>query len=173
VPRLFRNPLKAVSTKLSSLRSDKLPSWYTNWIASLPLILLTVLVHVSGLAVIKNKAIDLVARAVARGWRDFLFTLMIGCTVLLVTVLHAIDAALWGVAYLLLGALPDSRSAMLYSLGAMTTYGNTSVNLEAQWQLMGVVESLNGVILFGFTVATLFSINERIPTGAGKRERHE
>ena len=150
-----------------------MPSWYTNWIASLPLILLTVLVHVSGLAVIKNKAIDLVARAVARGWRDFLFTLMIGCTVLLVTVLHAIDAALWGVAYLLLGALPDSRSAMLYSLGAMTTYGNTSVNLEAQWQLMGVVESLNGVILFGFTVATLFSINERIPTGAGKRERHE
>jgi hypothetical protein len=150
-----------------------LPSWYTNWIASLPLILLTVMVHVSGLAVIRNRAIDLVARAAARRCSDFVFTLMIGCTVLLVTVLHAIDAALWGVAYLLLGAVPDSRSAMLYSLGAMTTFGNTSVNLEAQWQLMGVVESLNGVILFGFTVATLFSINERIPAGAGKRERHD
>ncbi len=102
-----------------------------------------------------------------------MFALLMGCTVLLVTVLHAIDAAVWGVAYLLLGALPDSHSAMLYSLGAMTTYGNTSVNLEAQWQLMGVVESLNGVILFGFTVATLFSINERIPAGSHKKERHE
>jgi membrane-anchored protein YejM (alkaline phosphatase superfamily) len=42
----------------------------------------------------------------------------------LVTVLHAIDAAVLGIAYLLLCAVPDSHSAMLYSLGAMTTYGN-------------------------------------------------
>jgi hypothetical protein len=169
----FPNPMKAVSTELSSHRSEKLPTWYTNWIASLPLVLLTVLIHVSGLAVIKNRAIDLVERAAARGSRNFVFVLMIGCTVVLVTVLHAIDAAVWGVAYLLLGALPDSHSAMLYSLGAMTTYGNPSVNLEARWQLMGVVESLNGVILFGFTVATLFSINDRVPTGTGKKVRHD
>jgi hypothetical protein len=165
--------MKAVSTELSSHRSDKLPTWYTNWIASLPLILLTVLLHVSGLAAIKNKAIDLVERAAGRDSRNFVFVLMIGCTVVLVTVLHAIDAAVWGGAYLLLRALPDWHSAMLYSLGAMTTYGNTSVNLEAQWQLMGVVESLNGVILFGFTVATLFSINDRIPVGTGKKARHD
>jgi hypothetical protein len=148
--------------------SDKLPTWYTNWIASLPLILLTVLVHVSGLAVTKNRAISLVERAAARGGRHFVFALIMGCTVVLVTVLHAIDAAIWGVAYILLGALPDSHSAMLYSLGAMTTFGNTTFNLEAQWQLMGVVESLNGVILFGLTVATLFSINDRIPAASGK-----
>jgi hypothetical protein len=165
--------MKAVSTELSSHRSDKLPTWYTNWIASLPLILLTVLIHVSGLAAIKNRAIDLVERAAARGSRNFVFVLMIGCTVVLVTVLHAIDAAVWAVAYLLLGALPDSHSAMLYSLGAMTTYGNANVNLEAQWQLMGVVESLNGVILFGFSVATLFSINDRTPAGTRKKARHD
>jgi hypothetical protein len=173
LPRLFRNPMKAVSTELSPHRSSKLPTWYTNWIASLPLVLLTVLVHVSCLAAIKNRAIDLVDQAAARGSRNFVFVLMIGCTVLLVTMLHAIDAAVWGVAYLLLGAVPDSHSAMLYSLGAMTTYGNPSVNLEAQWQLMGVVESLNGVILFGFTVATLFSINDKIPAGTGNKARHD
>jgi hypothetical protein len=93
------------------------------------------------------------------------------CTVLLVTVVHAIDAAIWGVTYILLGALPDSHSAMLYSLGAMTTFGNSTFNLEAQWQLMGVVESLNGVILFGLTVATLFSVNDRVPAGSGKTAR--
>jgi hypothetical protein len=169
-PRLFRNPVKVDSTKLSSFSSDIFPTWYTNWIASLPLILLTVLIHVSGLAEIKNRAIDLVERAAARGNRNFVFVLIIGCTVVLVTMLHGIEAAVWAVAYLLLGALPNSHSAMLYSLGAMTTYGNASVHLEAQWELMGVVESLNGVILFGFTVATLFSINERIPAGSGKKE---
>jgi hypothetical protein len=165
--------MNAVSTELSSHRFDKLPTWYTNWIASLPLILLTVLIHVSGLAVIKNRAIDVVERAAARGSRNYVFALMIGCTVLLVTVLHAIDAAIWGIAYILLGALPDSHAAMLYSLGAMTTFGNPTFNPEAQWQLMGVVESLNGVILFGFTVATLFSINDRIPAGTGKKARHD
>ena len=81
-------------------RSDKLASWYKDWIASFPLILLTVLIHVSGLAVIKNRAIDLVERAAARGRRNFVFALIIGCIVLLVTMLHAIDAAVWGVAYL-------------------------------------------------------------------------
>ena len=172
-PRFFRNPVKVDSTELSSFSFDITPTWYTNWIASLPLILLTVLIHVSGLAAIKNRAIDLVERAAARNSRNFVFVLMMGCTVVLVTVLHGIEAAVWGVAYLLLGALPESHSAMLYSLGAMTTYGNSSVSLEAQWQLMGVVESLNGVILFGFTVATLFSINERIPAGSSKQERHD
>jgi hypothetical protein len=159
--------LNDINRNVSPHGSDKLPTWYTNWIASLPLILLTVLIHVSGLAVIKIKAIDMVERAAARGGRNLVFALIMGCTVVLVTVLHAIDAAIWGVAYILLGALPDSHSAMLYSLGAMTTFGNTTFNLEAQWQLMGVVESLNGVILFGLTVATLFSINDRIPAPRG------
>ena len=165
--------LNDTNRNLSPAGSDKLPTWYTNWIASLPLILLTVLIHVSGLALIKNRAIGLVERAVARGSRNFVFALMMGCTVLLVTVLHAIDAAIWGIAYILLGALPDSHSAMLYSLGAMTTFGNPTFNPESQWQLMGVVESLNGVILFGFTVATLFSINDRVPAGSGKKNQHK
>jgi hypothetical protein len=58
---------------------------------------------------------------------------------------------------------------MLYSLGAMTTYGIPSVNLEPQWQLMGVVESLNGVILFGFTVATAV-LNQRQNPGRDPQE---
>ncbi len=171
VPGLFRHPKTVDLTDLNSISADLFPTWYTNWIASLPLILLTVLIHVSGLTAIKNRAIDLVDGAAARGSHNFVFVLMIGCAVVLVTVLHAIDAAVWAIAYLLLGALTDSHSAMLYSLGAMTTFGNATVNLDANWQLMGVVESLNGVILFGFTVATLFSINDKVPAGTGKKTR--
>jgi hypothetical protein len=52
-------------------RSNTLPTWYTNWIARLPLVLSTVLIHVSGLAAIKNRAIDLVEQATARGSRSF------------------------------------------------------------------------------------------------------
>jgi len=52
----------------------------------------------------------------------------------------------------------DHRSAMLYSLGAMTTYGHASLSLAPAWQRMGVLEALNGWILFGLTTAFLFVI---------------
>jgi hypothetical protein len=160
--------MKAGSIELGPYRSEKLLTWYRDWIVSSPLILLTVVIHVGGLAAIKNRAIDTVERSAARGGSTVLFALLMGCIVLLVTMLHAIDAGVWAAAYLILGALPDWHSCMLYSLGAMTTFGS-GLTLEAQWQMMGVVESLNGVILFGFTIATLFSVNERVPAGADKK----
>ncbi len=53
-----------------------------------------------------------------------------GVTVLLVTALHAVEAGAWGVVYLWLGALPEAKSAMLYSLSVMTTYGHASCTLS-------------------------------------------
>jgi hypothetical protein len=85
-----------------------------------------------------------------------------GVTVLLATFLHGLEAALWAVAYLVLGALPDLRSAMLYSLSSMTAYGHANVYLEDHWQLMGALEALNGIILFGMTTAFLFSSIQRV-----------
>ena len=57
--------------------------------------------------------------------------LVMGPTALLVTCLHAIECAIWAAAYYLLGALPDFKSAMLYSLNAMTSYGHESVDLAS------------------------------------------
>jgi hypothetical protein len=94
-----------------------------------------------------------------------------GITALLAAVLHGIEGTTWAAAYRLLGALPDNRSAMLYSINAMTSYGHTSLVLEARWQLMGALEALNGMLLFGLTTAFLFAIIQRIwPLGG--REHH-
>jgi len=38
---------------------------------------------------------------------------------------------------------------MLYSLSAMTTYGHANLFLKDRWQLMGALEALNGMLLFG------------------------
>ncbi len=35
--------------------------------------------------------------------------------------------------------LPDTKSAMLYSLSAMTSYGHANLFLEEQWQMMGAL----------------------------------
>jgi len=85
-----------------------------------------------------------------------------GVAVLLVTALHGIEGVAWAAAYLFLGAIPDAKSAMLYSLNAMTTYGHESVSLAPHWQLMGALEALNGMLLFGLTTAFLFAMIQEV-----------
>jgi hypothetical protein len=145
--------------------SDAL-AWNGNWAWSLPLIVITVMFHVVGLVFINEQAI--LAKNYVRKKHGFLlsFAPIMGVGALWVTVLHAIEAGIWAGMYWFLGALPDGRAALLYSLGAMTTYGHASAYLAPHWQLMGTLEALNGVILFGLTTAFLFNmIREVRPAG--------
>jgi hypothetical protein len=87
---------------------------------------------------------------------------VMGATTLLATSLRAIEAVIWAIAYRVLGALPDSKSAMLYSLNAMTSYGHTNLSLGDHWQLMGALEALNGWLLFGLSTAFLFATMEKV-----------
>ena len=114
-----------------------------------PLILLTALINVLGLGLI-GRRIVLVARDVSeRGHTTFVLLMVVLAATLLAVSLHAIDAAIWAAAYRLLGTMPDYRSAMLYSLNAITSYGHTNLILEDRWQLMGAIKALNGTLLFG------------------------
>jgi hypothetical protein len=81
--------------------------------------------------------------------------------VLLLTLLHGIEAGVWAAAYVGLGARPDFASAMLYSLSAMTTFGHAEIFLATHWRLMGALEALNGMMLFGLTTAFLFAVIQR------------
>ena len=116
-----------------------MPQWYESWLWSLPLILATIMLHVFGIGTTRQKVVGLLERVAEHRSFSVVFALVMGVTVLLVTALHAVEAAAWGVVYLWLGALPEAKSAMLYSLGAMTTYGHASLYLEAHWQMMGAI----------------------------------
>jgi hypothetical protein len=61
-----------------------------------------------------------------------------GVAVLLMTALRGIEGVAWAAAYPFLGAVPDAKSVMLYSLNAMTTYGHESISLAPPWQMMGL-----------------------------------
>jgi hypothetical protein len=148
--------------------------WGADWAWGLPLILLTVVIHVFGLGIINERVVRVLSRSTDRRRLIPLFALVMGVAVLLVTGLHAIEGAAWAGAYFVLGAVPDAKSAMLYSLNAMTTYGHEGLSLEPHWQLMGALEALNGMLLFGLTTAFLFAtIQEVRPRvrGEGRRGR--
>ena len=136
--------------------------WGASWAWGLPLILLTVVIHVFGLALINDGVIQVLRRTAERRSFTFRFAIVMAVAVLFATALHAVEAAAWAGAFRFLGAVPDAKSAMLYSLNAMTTYGHESVSLEQHWQMMGALEALNGMLLFGLTTAFLFAMIQEV-----------
>ena len=140
-------------------------AWSNTWAWGLPLIVLTVLVHAFSLVVIRDRIVLELPLLLRARRSEFVLALLMIIIVLLLTVLHAVEASAWAGAYVALGARPDLASAMLYSLSAMTSYGHADVFLARHWQLMGAIEALNGMLLFGLSTAFLFAIlREHWPT---------
>lgn len=136
--------------------------WGSDWVWSLPLIIVTVVFHSFALGLLNQG----VAFALTGNRKKRLIRLLsmfvVGGSALCATMLHAFEASMWALAYCLVGALPDRKSAMLYSLIAMTTYGTPNINLEPRWHLMGSLEALDGWILFGLTTAFMFTVIQRV-----------
>ena len=141
---------------------DSASAWNGNWAWSIPLIVLTVLVHVLGLGLFNVKMVQVLTAVKSRRHFIYAFALGIGVTTIWAIFLHAIEAGIWAAAYRFLGALPDSKSAILYSLSAITTYGHSEIFLAERWRLMGALEALNGIILIGLTTALMYGLIQRV-----------
>jgi len=151
-------------------------AWDASWFWSMALIAITIAIHSTGIV--------LIARAIARFWSGpprqtatFRHTRagLVGSTVtaagpigIIVTVtlalatLHAIESAVWAMAYVSLGALSSFSDAALYSLDSMTTRGAAGLSLASNWRMMGAIEAANGMLLFGISTAFLFAVMQRI-----------
>ncbi len=156
-PRLGRDARERIG-----MNPGIVSSWSADWAWGLPLIVLTVVVHVFGLGLISQRAVRVSSGIDERRHRTAVFVVVMGAATLLATSLHGMEAGIWAATYRLLGALPDGKSAMLYSLNAMTSYGHTNLSLEPHWHLMGAIEALNGWLLFGLTAAFLFALFQKV-----------
>jgi hypothetical protein len=111
-------------------------NWRADWVWGLPLIVLNLVIHVIGLGLINQRVVRVTSGAIVRRHPTFAFALVLGVTTLLVTMMHGIEAGIWAVAYRVLSALPDVKTAVLYSLNAMTSYGHenlTSKGTGSSW----------------------------------------
>ncbi|HSY67944.1 MAG TPA: ion channel [Edaphobacter sp.] len=153
-----------------SLFLDGRVSWEADWIWGCPLILLTVIIHVLGLGYLSQKSILLYGGVRSQRHPTIAFALVVGAMSLLATILHAIETGIWAMAYCFIGTMPNFRNAMLYSLGAMTTYGHDNLVLEDRWRLLGTIEALSGWLLFGLSTAFLFWVIQEVsPNNRARR----
>jgi hypothetical protein len=153
--------MSTVRIALNFLLHDQ-SAWGADWIWGCPLIVLTVILHVLCIGYINQKAVLMHGRMISPRYKTAMFGFVVGSTALLATLLHGIESGIWAVAYVFIGALTDFRSAMLYSLGAMTTYGHETLYLEDRWRLLGTLEALNGWLLFGLSTAFLFFLIQEV-----------
>jgi hypothetical protein len=89
-----------------------------------------------------------------------------------VALLHSIQAGIWALPYIVLGALPVKIDAIRFSLGAMTTSGAEGIRLLDKWKRLGGIEAMTGMLLFGVSTAFLFGILSRLSSARREKRRH-
>jgi hypothetical protein len=136
--------------------------WVAEWAWGLLLTVLTVLIHTFGLWMVRQTALRAISHSGLRRQPMAMSLTIISCVTLSAAALHGAEATLWALVYRFLNALPDYRTAMLYSLNAITSYGHANLQLQDRWHLMGAMEALNGWLLFGLSTAFLFAIIQRL-----------
>jgi hypothetical protein len=82
---------------------------------------------------------------------------VIGAVGLLLAILHGIEAGLWAAAYWWLGAFNSGADAILYSVDSISTRGASGLMLERHWRMMGALEAMDGMLLFGVSTAFIFT----------------
>lgn len=135
--------------------------WITDWMYGLPMTVVILAIHGLALAWGTEALIGRILRQRPRA-RIFVFGMATTASALYVVALHGFEAVLWAWLYLYVGALEGWRSAIYFSLGAMTSYGSADVQVTEEWRLLGQIEAVNGLILFGITTAFLFAVTQRL-----------
>ena len=134
------------------------PSW--DW--GLLLTVLTMAMHAGAVVMMACVSTSIRFRLESRSLNLLRVMLILICLIgiigLLLVVLHGIESAIWAAAYLWLGALDSPTDALLYSVDSMTTRGESGPTLQRPWQMMGALEAVNGMLLFGVSTAYVFAV---------------
>jgi hypothetical protein len=92
-------------------------------------------------------------------WKNVVFMLLVS---LLMAAAHLIQVALWAAAFLIVGVLQTFDEALYYSAQSYTALGYGDMVVSEQWRLLGPLESINGLLLFGLSTASMFAVMSRI-----------
>lgn len=82
-------------------------------------------------------------------------------TVSVLMAAHALEVTVWALAYLIVDAAPAGSGLMYFAFVNYTTLGYGDVTPVEDWQLLGPMTAMNGVLLFGWSTAVIFEVLRR------------
>ena len=109
--------------------------------------------------------VQLVVRLLRRGYagRQHWKNVAVMTIVSLVTaVVQLIQIALWALAILLCGGASTFENALYCSGQNYTALGYGDLILSEPWRLLGPLEAINGLLLFGLSTAVMFAVMSRL-----------
>lgn len=83
-------------------------------------------------------------------------TLQISGVIVLMFLSSFLEALVWALTYLALNAIDGFEKALYFSMATYTTLG-CDIFLDVQWRLLSSFESVNGIIMFGWTTAIVIA----------------
>jgi len=134
------------------------PSW--RW--GLSLIVLTMAIHAAAIVMMAFGGVRIRVQLETRNLNQWNLIAIQICAIgvigLLLAVLHGIECGIWAATYLWLGALDSPSDALLYSVDSMTTRGESGLTLHPPLQMMGALEAVDGMLLYGVSTAYVYAV---------------
>lgn len=72
--------------------------------------------------------------------------------------LHLLQILVWAFCYQWSGCLTDFETAFYYSATSYSTVGYGDVVPPGNWRVLGAVEAVTGILMFGWSTGVLFSV---------------
>jgi hypothetical protein len=77
---------------------------------------------------------------------------------------HLAQIAIWACALMLVGENSTFEEAFYSSAQNYPALGFGDINHSLRWRLLGPMEAVNGILLFGISTATMFAVMSRLVT---------
>jgi hypothetical protein len=132
-----------------------------NFVLATFMVGLTVTIHFGGLLtllwILRERGHRFRPRESAAGQGAVILIVVLG-----LVAMHTVEIWLYALAYLFVAGLSDFETALYFSTTSFTTLGYGDVVLDHKWRLFGAIEGANGLLLFGWSTAFLFSVTGRL-----------
>jgi hypothetical protein len=77
-------------------------------------------------------------------------------------IVHLVEIGLWAVAFMVCGEFKSFEKAYYHSAMNYTSLGYGDIVMSESWRLLGPLETLSGMLLFGISTALLFAVLNRL-----------
>jgi hypothetical protein len=92
-------------------------------------------------------------------WIDLRIVVM---SVLITLVAHLIAIAAWALSFILVGEFDGLGPAFYHSAVNYTTLGYGDIVMSPAWKMLGPLEAMDGLLMFGVSAATIFAVIHRM-----------
>lgn len=82
-------------------------------------------------------------------------------TVLVLMAAHTCEVAVWALAYRIFDVVPENAGFMYFAFVNYSTLGYGDITPVKDWQLLGPLTAMNGILLFGWSTAVMFEVLRR------------